>query len=100
MSTTIQSLNTKMANPPHPGRIVKSALEAMKLSAETFAQQIDVPISTMTQLLQGETAITPALAEKLSQHISGPETDTWLRMQAAYNDSQPSSHRKSKKDDL
>ena len=76
---------SKMFNPPHPGRILKSALEALDISARSFAKHIDVSPATITRVIRGEIAISPTLAVKLAKAISGPDADMWLRMQATYD---------------
>lgn len=76
---------TRMFNPPHPGRIVGSALEALGLSARQFAANLGVSPATITRLIKGEIAISPEMAVKLSAAISGPDAAMWLRMQATYD---------------
>ena len=61
---------SKMFNPPHPGRIVKSAMESLGLSARKFAANL---------------GISPEMAVKLSAAIPGPDAAMWLRMQATYD---------------
>lgn len=76
---------SKMFNPPHPGRIVKSVLESLGLSARKFAANLGVSPATITRLVKGEIAISPEMAVKLSAAIPGPDTAMWLRMQATYD---------------
>ena len=75
----------KMFNPPHPGRIVKSAMESLGLSARKFAANLGVSPATVTRLVKGEIAISPEMAVKLSAAIPGPDAAMWLRMQATYD---------------
>lgn len=76
---------SKMFNPPHPGRIVGSSLQALGLSARQFAANLGVCPATITRLIRGEIAISPEMAVKLSAAISGPDAAMWLRMQATYD---------------
>lgn len=76
---------SKMFNPPHPGRIVKSAMESLGLSARKFAANLGVSPASVTRLIKGEIAISPEMAVKLSAAIPGPYAAMWLRMQATYD---------------
>lgn len=76
---------SKMFNPPHPGRIVKSAMENLGISARKFAANLGVSPATVTRLAKGEIAISPEMAVKLSAAIPGPDAAMWLRMQATYD---------------
>ena len=75
----------KIFTPPHPGRIVKSAMESLGLSARKFAANLGVSPATVTRLVKGEIAISPEMAVKLSAAIPGPDAAMWLRMQATYD---------------
>lgn len=76
---------SKMFNPPHPGRLVKSAMESLGLSARKFAANLGVSPATVTRLVKEEIAISPEMAVKLSAAIPGPDAAMWLRMQATYD---------------
>lgn len=76
---------SKMFNPPHPGRIVKSVMESLGLSARKFAANLGVSPATVTRLVKGENAISREMAVKLSVAIPGPDAAMWLRMQATYD---------------
>ena len=76
---------SKMFNPPHPGRIVKSAMTSLGLSARKFAGNLGVSPASVTRLIRGETAISPEMAVKLSAAFPGPDAAMWLRMQATYD---------------
>ena len=74
-----------MFNPPHPGVFLKSALKSLNLSARAFAAHIGVSPASVTRLMNEETAVSPEMAVRLAQAISGPDAATWLRMQAEYD---------------
>ena len=74
-----------MFNPPHPGVFLKSALKALNLSARQFAAHIGVSPASVTRLMNEETTVSPEMAVRLAQAISGPDAATWLRMQAEYD---------------
>ena len=76
---------THMYNPPHPGLILAEGLEELGISASEFALHLGVSPSTISRVLAGKSAISPALALKISKAISGPSPEVWLKMQAAYD---------------
>lgn len=81
-----------MFNPPHPGSIVKSALESLGLSARPFASNLRVSPESITGIMRGEIAISPEMAVKLAAAIPGPDAAMWLRMQATYDAWQAEQH--------
>ena len=82
----------EMFDPPHPGRILASALDALNLSAEQFASQLSVSSESIAQVISGEAPVTPELAVKFASAISGPDSSMWLRMQATYDNWQRKQH--------
>lgn len=76
---------SKMFNPPHPGRIIRSAMGSLGLSARKFAGNLGVSPASVTRLIRGEISISPEMAVKLSAALPGPDAAMWLRMQATYD---------------
>ena len=75
----------RMIDPPHPGRLLKSALKALDLSPEQFASKIGVSTDAITAITLEKEGISPKMAIRLAQAIAGPDAATWLRMQAEYD---------------
>ena len=75
----------EMFDPPHPGSILASALDALNLSAEQFASNLSVSSKSISQVIRSEAPVTPELAVKFTSAISGPDSAMWLRMQATYD---------------
>lgn len=73
-----------MANPPHPGGIVKDIIGDVSLSAAEAAEKLGVTRSSLLRLLDGEQGISPAIAVELERQ-GWSDAETWLRMQAAYD---------------
>ncbi|OXT01644.1 addiction module antidote protein, HigA family [Notoacmeibacter marinus] len=73
-----------MKNPCHPGELVKSDLEALKLSVAKGADALGVTRSQLHRVIKGDSAISPEMAVRLEAVIGG-SADTWLRMQSAYD---------------
>jgi len=71
-----------MHNPPHPGRILKEALQGHNI---TFvAKHLGVSRLTLSKILNGRGGISPEMSLRLSAAL-GSSPNLWFRMQAAYD---------------
>ena len=80
----------RMHNPPHPGRVLKDALEGLAaegrpMSVAQFAAHIGVARSTVHRLLACKAAITPDMSIRLAEAFGQPTVDIWLRMQMKHD---------------
>jgi addiction module HigA family antidote len=73
-----------MKNPPHPGRIVKDAIEELNLSIVDAAEGLGITRQQLHKILAGRSAVTPEMAVRLEKAL-GSTADTWLRMQMNYD---------------
>ena len=74
-----------MKNPPHPGNLIKSEIiEALGLSISKAAGILKVRRATLSDLLNGKSALTPEMALRIEKAF-GPDMDHLLRMQLAYD---------------
>ena len=74
-----------MKNPPHPGDLIRSEIiEALGLSISKAAGLLKVRRATLSDLLNGKSALTPEMALRIEKAF-GPEMDHLLRMQVAYD---------------
>jgi antitoxin HigA-1 len=73
-----------MKNPPHPGRIVKDAIEELNLSIVVAAEGLGITRQQLHKVLAGRSAVTPEMAVRLERAL-GSTADTWLRMQMNYD---------------
>jgi antitoxin HigA-1 len=73
-----------MARPAiHPGEILADELQELGMSAAALARTLHVPTNRITQILNGQRAITADTALRLGQWFgTGPEL--WLNLQKAY----------------
>lgn len=76
-----------MKDPPHPGRLVKSAIEELGLSIAQAAEALGVTRAQVYRVVRGESAVSPEMALRL-EVVIGSTADAWLRMQAAYDTAQ------------
>ena len=73
-----------MTRPPiHPGETLREDLEALGMSAAALARQIDVPVNRITQILNGQRAITGDTALRLGRYF-GTSGEFWLNLQKLY----------------
>jgi addiction module HigA family antidote len=83
-----------MKNPPHPGSLIKTeVIEALGLSVSKAAEILQVRRATLSDLLNGKSALTPDMALRIEKAF-GPEMDHLLRMQLAYDVSKTRKHAK------
>jgi len=83
-----------MKNPPHPGSLIKTeVIEALGLSVTKAAEILQVRRATLSDLLHGNSALTPDMALRIEKAF-GPEMDHLLRMQLAYDVSRTREHAK------
>jgi antitoxin HigA-1 len=73
-----------MARPAiHPGEILADELQELSMSAAELARHLHVPTNRITQILNGQRAITADTALRLGQWFgTGPEL--WLNLQQSY----------------
>jgi len=82
---TTEKAEMPMKNPPHPGSLIKTeVIEALSLSVSKAAEILQVRRATLSDLLNGKSALTPDMALRIEKAF-GPEMDHLLRMQLAYD---------------
>ena len=69
--------------PIHPGETLRDDLEALGMGAAELAQRIEVPVSSITQILNGQRAVTGDTASRLGRFF-GTSGEFWLNLQALY----------------
>ncbi|MDQ2926104.1 MAG: HigA family addiction module antitoxin [Acidobacteriota bacterium] len=75
----------RMHNPPHPGEILKEALESIPMTITEFAAHIGVARVNLSRIVNCRGGITPEMSIKLSQAFRQGQGDIWFRMQAAHD---------------
>nr|WP_294529201.1 HigA family addiction module antitoxin [uncultured Rhodopila sp.] len=69
--------------PIHPGEHLADELQELGMSAAELARQIAVPVNRVTQIINGQRAITADTALRLGHWFqTGPEV--WLNLQQLY----------------
>jgi len=74
-----------MYDPPHPGEILREDyLEPLGLSVTEACRGLGVSRKSLSQILNGRSGISPAMAIKLSRAFS-TTPELWLNLQAQYD---------------
>ena len=68
----------------HPGEHLAEELEALDMSAAALARQLKVPTNRITEIINGQRAITGDTALRLA-HFFGTSAEFWLNLQSLYN---------------
>jgi len=73
-----------MARPAiHPGEQLAEELKALGMSAAELARQMQVPTNRVTEILNGQRALTGDTALRLG-HFFGTSPEFWLNLQSLY----------------
>jgi addiction module HigA family antidote len=80
----------RMFNPPHPGATLKEdVLPALGLSVTAAALQLGVTRAAFSRVINGRAAISPEMARRLELWLrtprGGPDAESWMRQQLAYD---------------
>jgi antitoxin HigA-1 len=75
----------EMHNPPHPGAVLKDAIEGIPMTVSEFAAHIGVSRNTLSRILNERAAITAEMSMRLSEAFGQPTSDIWFRMQNKYD---------------
>jgi addiction module HigA family antidote len=68
----------RMHNPPHPGRIIKEAIEAIPMSVTAFAAHIGVSRVAVSRVLNEKAGVTPEMSIKISEAFGQNSPDIWF----------------------
>ena len=80
-----------MRKPPHPGRQIKSALNAWELKITEGAGHLGVTRNTLSRIINGLAGISPDMALRQNKTFGGG-AEIWVRMQASYDLAQAREH--------
>ena len=72
-----------MRDPIRPGETLRDDLDALGMSAAELARWIEVPVSRITEILNGRRAVTGVTALRLGRFF-GTSGEFWLNLQKLY----------------
>ncbi len=67
----------------HPGEHLTEEIKELGMTASELARQLDVPTNRITEILNGQRAITGDTALRLA-HFFGTSAEFWLNLQSLY----------------
>jgi antitoxin HigA-1 len=67
----------------HPWELLAEELDVLKMSAAELARRLKVPTNRVTEILNGQRAITGDTALRLA-HFFGTSAEFWLNLQSLY----------------
>ena len=70
-------------NPIHPGEQLAEELSELEIPAAEFARRIGVPVSSVTEILNGEGRVTEDMAIRIAGWF-GTTPEFWLNLQKLY----------------
>ena len=70
-------------NAIHPGEHLAEQLEELDMSAAALARQLKVPTNRITEILNGQRAVTGDTALRLG-HFFGTSPEFWMNLQKLY----------------
>lgn len=68
----------------HPGEHLAEELAELRMSAAELARKLSVPTNRITEILNGQRAITGDTALRLA-HFFGTSAEFWLNLQSLYD---------------
>ena len=68
----------------HPGEHLAEELDALEMSAAELARRLKVPTNRVTEILNGQRAVTGDTALRLA-HFFGTSAEFWLNLQSLYD---------------
>jgi addiction module HigA family antidote len=86
-------MNMRMHNPPHPGSVLRDYLGSISVTGA--AKHLGVTRAALSRVLNGAAGISAEMALRLADAL-GTSPDLWAGMQAQYDLSQASRHRRKK----
>jgi addiction module HigA family antidote len=75
----------EMHNPPHPGEVIRElCLEPLEVSVTAAARALGVTRKALSELLNGRTGVSPAMALRLANAFD-TTAESWLSLQQQYD---------------
>lgn len=69
--------------PVHPGEILREELDELGMSANALSKALDVPVNRITDILNGQRAVTASTALRLSRYFD-TTPHLWLNLQKTW----------------
>ena len=73
-----------LARAVHPGEILEGELDEIGITASELARQIEVPANRLSQIINGQRAVTGDTALRLG-HWFAMDPQFWMNLQSQYD---------------
>ena len=67
----------------HPGSYIEDTIEDLNITQKEFAERLDINPKVLSELVNGETSLSPEVALKLEK-LTGVEYQSWMNLQNTY----------------
>jgi addiction module HigA family antidote len=78
-------MQAQMHNPPHPGGIIKDAIENIPRTVTEFAAHIGVSRVALSRVLNERAGVTPEMSIRISAAFGQDSPDIWFKIQNDYD---------------
>jgi len=75
---------TVMANPAHPGEILREALDGLEFSQAAFAEMIGINRVNLSKIINGRAGVSADVDVRLAQ-VLGTNIGFWVALQSNYD---------------
>ncbi len=75
-----------MKYPVHPGRIIKTNMEALGMGVTETAKKLGISAEQLSSVINGQASVSPAMAVGLNKLFGGGST--WLLLQTRHDEAQ------------
>ena len=73
-----------MADPPHPGQLIREGMDDLDWSVTETAERLGCQRGTLSRVLNGKAGLSPTMALAF-EAIDWGTADFWMRLQAFYD---------------
>jgi addiction module HigA family antidote len=70
--------------PIHPGRVLKSEIDELRVTANSLALSLRIPANRLTEIINGRRAISADTALRLGRYF-GTSAQFWMNLQSGYD---------------
>jgi addiction module HigA family antidote len=71
--------------PMHPGKLFADAIEDANISICQAARAIDMAPNALSNVLNGESPVTPEIALRIARYLGSDDPEVWLSMQMDFD---------------
>ena len=69
--------------PVHPGEVLREELDELGLSADALSKALDIPVTRVTMILNGQRGVSADTALRLARYF-GTTSQLWMSLQKTW----------------